>query len=118
MCELDETDLIAFFGVPAEHRETEETEFFATLAFVKCVGQFKIEIALHRNHRDVSVTVGHLYEGDHSVFYSLMDYESLRIEPDKAGRSWLRVHSGRGDELGVSVEPTILVRVTGSQAAT
>lgn len=114
MTDLDETDLIAFFGVLPEEQPAEEREFFGSTAFVVRAGDLELRCDVSLLRRDVFVDMIVRGEATGSFWYRLRGVETARIEPDAAGRSWLRFRSSRGDELGLSVEPDLAVRIRGS----
>ena len=111
MREVEETDLISFFGVLPQEQSHEEREFFDAPLFVKTVRNLRLSCSVSFHSRDIALTLAAVGDEADVLEYRLRGAETVQIEQDKNGRLWLRVHSNRGDEVAVAVEPTIRVRI-------
>ena len=111
MREVDETDLISFFGVLPREQSDEEREFFDAPLFVKTVGNLRISCSVSFQSRDIALTLAAVADEDDVLEYSLQDIETLRLEQDNKGSLWLRARSNRCDEVAVAVEPTIRIKI-------
>jgi len=117
MLDVDESELVAFFGVLPEEQPAEELEFFGAQLFVKSVGDLRLSYSLSFNFGDLVLSLRPAGHDSDALSYRLKGVESTRIESDSSGRSWLRARSGRGDEVAVAVEPTIAVEISGNDDA-
>ncbi len=117
MIEIDETDLISFFGVMPEPQPEEEREFFAAPQFIKSAGGITMTFSASANHDDLFLDLALAGSQDHLLEYRLKDVESVVIESDRDGRLWLRARSRSAEHVAISVAPSILVRIHGAHAA-
>jgi hypothetical protein len=111
MIDVDEADLIAFFGVLPEPQSDGEREFFNAPLFRKCQDGLELHVSISLNLKDLRIDLKY-QDGKSSVLrFALLELESVNIAPDAENCPWLRARSHSGNEVAIRVEPAIEVSI-------
>ena len=116
MIEIDESDLIDFFGVAPEAEPQEEREFFAAPHFIKRVDDLELSISISSHFRDLRLDLRKV--GQEALVLELVVPEISAVATERFdGREILRVTSELRGVVELSVRPTIEIRCDGSISA-
>lgn len=116
MIEINESDLIDFFGVAPEPEPQDEREFFAAPLFIKRVGDLELSVSISAHVRDLRLDLRKV--GQEAMVLELVvpGIRAVAIER-LGGRQLLRVTSEARGIVELAVEPTISIRCDGSICA-
>ncbi len=117
MIELDETGLVAFFGVQPQSQPSEEREFFAAPSFTRRVGDLEVVFSFSFHNADLYLTVRTPGVPDAVLQLHLSGIESLSTVSRDSARCWLRGFSPTDGTVELRLEPTISVRYEPSPPA-
>lgn len=112
MIEVDESDLIEFFGGAPEAEPTEEREFFAAPLFVKAIDGLELRFSLSAQFRDLRLSLRQADRADAALELVVPGVVGISIDRDGA-RRLLRVTSKTHGVTEIAVEPTITIRCDG-----